>query len=163
MHILVKNKNTLILDDFEFKCCIGKYGFTKKKIEGEKKTPRGLFGLGNLFFRKEMYNSPKTKLKKIMIKKNMGWCDDPKSQKYNSLIKISKKFNHEKMFRNDRKYDLLIPIKYNMKNPIKGKGSAIFLHLTNDYKPTNGCIALKKKDFLILLKLIDHKTKIKII
>ena len=163
MHILVKNKNTLILDDFEFKCCIGKYGFTKKKIEGDKKTPRGLFGLGNLFFRKEMYNSPKTKLKKIMIKKNMGWCDDPKSQKYNSLIKISKKFNHEKMFRNDRKYDLLIPIKYNMKNPIKGKGSAIFLHLTNDYKPTNGCIALKKKDFLILLKLIDHKTKIKII
>ena len=163
MNIIVKNKNTLILDDFEFKCCIGKYGFTKKKIEGDKKTPKGLFGLGNLFFRKEMYNSPKTKLKKIMIKKNMGWCDDPKSQKYNSLIKISKKFNHEKMFRNDGKYDLLIPIKYNMKNPIKGKGSAIFLHLTNDYKPTNGCIALKKKDFLILLRLIDHKTKIKII
>jgi L,D-peptidoglycan transpeptidase YkuD (ErfK/YbiS/YcfS/YnhG family) len=110
-----------------------------------------------------MYNSPKTKLKKIMIKKNMGWCDDPKSQKYNSLIKISKKFNHEKMFRNDGKYDLLIPIKYNMKNPVKGKGSAIFLHLTKDYKSTNGCIALKKKDFLILLKLIDQKTKIKII
>ena len=163
MNIIVKNKNTLILDDFEFKCCIGKYGFTKKKIKGDKKTPRGLFGLGNLFFRKEMYNSPKTKLKKIMIKKNMGWCDDPKSQKYNSLIKISKKFNHEKMFRNDGKYDLLIPIKYNMKNPVKGKGSAIFLHLTKDYKSTNGCIALKKKDFLILLKLIDQKTKIKII
>jgi L,D-peptidoglycan transpeptidase YkuD (ErfK/YbiS/YcfS/YnhG family) len=163
MNIIVKNKNTLILDDFEFKCCIGKYGFTKKKIEGDKKTPRGLFGLGNLFFRKEIYSLPKTKLKKIIIKKNMGWCDDPKNPKYNSLIKISKKFNHEKMFRNDRKYDLLIPIKYNMKNPIKGKGSAIFLHLTNDYKPTNGCIALKKKDFLILLKLIDHKTKIKII
>ena len=147
MNIIVKNKNTLILDDFEFKCCIGKYGFTKKKIEGDKKTPRGLFGLGNLFFRKEMYNSPKTKLKKIMIKKNMGWCDDPKSQKYNSLIKISKKFNHEKMFRNDGKYNLLIPIKYNMKNPVKGKGSAIFLHLTKDYKSTNGCIALKKKIF----------------
>ena len=163
MNIIVKNKNTLILDDFEFKCCIGKYGFTKKKIEGDKKTPKGLFGLGNLFFRKEMYNSPKTKLKKIMIKKNMGWCDDPKSQKYNSLIKISKKFNHEKMFRNDGKYDLLIPIKYNMKNPIKGKGSAIFLHLTKDYKSTNGCIALKKNDFLILLRLIDQKTKIKII
>ena len=163
MNIIVKNKNTLILDDFEFKCCIGKYGFTKKKIEVDKKTPRGLFRLDNLFFRKKMYNSPKTKLKKIMIKKNMGWCDDPKSQKYNSLIKISKKFNHEKMFRNDGKYDLLIPIKYNMKNPVKGKGSAIFLHLTKDYKSTNGCIALKKKDFLILLKLINQNKKIKII
>ena len=60
MNIIVKNKNTLILDDFEFKCCIGKYGFTKKKIEGDKKTPRGLFGLGNLFFRKEIYSLPKT-------------------------------------------------------------------------------------------------------
>ena len=163
MNIIVKNKNTLILDDFEFKCCIGKYGFTKKKIEGDKKTPKGLCELGNLFFRKDIYSAPKTKLKKIIIKKNMGWCDDPKNIKYNSLTKISKRFNHEKMFRNDRKYDLLIPIKYNMKNPIKGKGSAIFLHLTNDYKPTNGCIALKKKDFFILLKLIDQKTKIKII
>ena len=94
----------------------------------------------------------------------MGWCDDVDSSKYNKLIKIPvKKIKYEKMFRKDRKYDLLIPVKYNTKRPIKNKGSAIFLHLTKDYKPTAGCVALRKNDFLILLKLIDKKTKIKII
>ena len=94
----------------------------------------------------------------------MGWCDDillPK--KYNKLIKIDKKSKHEKLKRKDTKYDLLIPIKYNFKKPISGKGSCIFLHLTKNYKPTAGCIALKKKDFLIMLKVIKKNSKIKII
>ena len=93
----------------------------------------------------------------------MGWCNDilfPK--KYNKLIKIDKKTKHERLNRKDNKYDLLIPVKYNFKKPITGLGSCIFIHLTNDYKPTAGCIALKKKDFLILLKIIKKKTKIKI-
>ena len=162
MNILLKNKNTLIFDEFKFKCCVGKHGFSKNKIEGDKKTPRGIFKLGNIFFRKDRVHIPVSKIKKIPIKKYMGWCDDPKNPRYNKLIKISKKIKHEKMFRRDNKYDFLIPIKYNMEKIIKKKGSAIFLHLTNNYKPTNGCIALKKNDFLILLKLINNKTKIKI-
>ena len=94
----------------------------------------------------------------------MGWCDDPKSKFYNKLIKIKKnlKISHEKLYRKDHKYDFFILIKYNYKNPIKLKGSAIFLHLTKNYLPTKGCIALCKKDFLILAKLINRKTRIKI-
>ena len=93
----------------------------------------------------------------------MGWCDDVNvSKKYNKLIKIEKKISYEKLYRKDSKYDLFIPIKYNFKNSIIGKGSCIFIHLTKDYQPTAGCIALKKKDFLILLKLINKRTKIKI-
>ena len=162
MNITVKNKNTLIFDEFKFKCCVGKHGFTKNKYEGDKKTPKGVFKLGNIFFRKKRNNLPISKIRKIPIKKNMGWCDDPKSSKYNKLIKITKKIKHEKMFRNDMKYDYLIPIKYNMEKITKNKGSAIFLHLKKDYKPTDGCIALKKNDFLILIKLINKKTRIKI-
>ena len=91
----------------------------------------------------------------------MGWCDDIKNKKkYNKLIKISNNIKHEKLYRKDSKYNILIPIKYNFKNTIVGKGSCIFIHLTKDYKPTAGCIALKKKDILILLKLINKKTKI---
>ena len=91
----------------------------------------------------------------------MGWCDDINSpENYNQLIKTTKKVRHEKLFRNDKKYDLLIPIKYNYQKKIIGKGSCIFLHITNDFKPTAGCIALKEKDFIILLKLINSKTKI---
>ena len=66
------------------------------------------------------------------------------------------------MFRRDYKYDYIIPINYNTKNIKIGKGSAIFIHLTKNYKTTAGCIALKKKDFLILLRLIRKNTKIKI-
>ena len=163
MTIILKNKETLKYDDFFLKCCIGKNGLTKSKIEGDKKTPKGIFSLGNLYFRKDRNSKPNTKLKCIPINKEMGWCDDPKNKKYyNKLINVNKKIRHEKLFRKDSKYDFLIPINYNTKQTRLGKGSAIFIHLTNNFKPTEGCIALKKKEFLILLKLIDKNTKIKI-
>ena len=163
MTILVKNKHTLQIDEFKLRCCIGKKGFTKNKKEGDKKTPKGTFQVENLYFRKDRINKPTTDLKCIEINNSMGWCDDINfSKKYNRLIKINKKVSHEKLKRKDYKYDLLIPIKYNFKKPIPGLGSCIFIHLTKDYKPTAGCIALKKNDFMIMLKLIKKNTKIKI-
>ena len=101
-------------------------------------------------------------MKKIELKKSMGWCDDPSNNNYNKLIKINNKIKCENLFRKDSIYDILIPINFNTKKIIKNKGSAIFLHLTNNYKKTLGCIALKKKDMLILLKLINKKSKIHI-
>ena len=84
-------------------------------------------------------------------------------QELNKLIDIKENVKHEKLFRKDNIYDFLIPISYNRKKRIVGKGSAIFIHLTNNYTKTKGCIGLKKNDFLILLKLINKKTKIRII
>ena len=163
MIILIKNKHTIKIDDFIFKCCVGKNGFTKFKKEGDLKTPKGTFEIENLYYRKDRLEKPKTKIKCVAIKKNMGWCDDSSSKKYyNKLINNKLKLHHESLFRKDHKYDLFIPIKYNFKKIIPGKGSCIFLHLTNNYKPTAGCIALKKKDFIIMLKIINKKTKIKI-
>jgi len=162
MIISLKNKHTLQLDEFKFKCCVGKNGLTRFKKEGDYKTPKGTFKLENLYYRKDRINKPKTKLKCIVIKKNLAWCDDENSKNYNKLTNVSKNFSHEKLFRKDRKYDLIIPIKYNFNKIIRGKGSCIFLHLTQNYKPTAGCIALKKKDFLIILKLINKNSKIKI-
>ena len=163
MTILVKNKHTLQIDQFKFRCCIGKKGSTKKKEEGDKKTPKGTYEIEHLYFRRDRKKKPSTILKCIQIKKDMGWCDDINiPEKYNKRIKIKKKIKHEKLKRNDYKYDLLIPIKYNFSKPIPGLGSCIFLHLTKNYKPTAGCIALKESDFLIMLKLIKKDTKIKI-
>jgi len=162
MIIFLKNKHTLQVDDFYFKCCIGQNGITTKKVEGDNKTPIGLYALGPLYYRKEKFTRLSTKLKKIQIKKNMGWCDDVNSKLYNKPIKTNTQFRHEKLYRNDRKYDLLIPIIYNFIKQKINKGSAIFLHLTNNYKKTKGCIAIKEKDMLILLRLINKKTKIKI-
>ena len=161
--INIKNHNLLQVDDFVFKCSVGKKGFSKKKIEGDNKTPVGLFELEHLYYRSDRVKKPNTNLKCIQIKKNMGWCDDTSFAKhYNKLIKIKKKIKHEKLFRKDHKYDFIIPIKYNFKKTILGNGSCIFIHLTKDYRPTLGCIAMNKKDFLILLKLINKNTKIKI-
>ena len=163
MTIFLKNKHTLQIDEFKFRCCIGKKGLTRNKKEGDKKTPKGNFDIGNLYFRKDRKKKPLTVLKCIEIKKGMGWCDDIRfPQKYNRLLKIKKNIRHEKLKRKDYKYDFLIPIKYNFKEPITGLGSCIFIHLTKDYKPTAGCIALREKDFLIILKLIKKNSKIKI-
>ena len=163
MTIFVKNKHTLQVDEFKFKCCVGKKGTTRQKKEGDNKTPKGTFRIENLYFRKDRRKKPLTLLKCIEIKEGMGWCDDIRfPKKYNKLFKIKKNIRHEKLKRKDDKYDLMIPIKYNFKKPVTGLGSCIFVHLTNNYKPTAGCIALKEKDFLIMLKLIKRNTKIKI-
>ena len=162
MLIRLKNKDNLIIDDFKFKCCIGKNGAKKHKIEGDYSTPKGIFRIGTLYYRKDRVTKPNTTLKTKIIKSNIGWCNDSKHKFYNKEIKIQKNIYYEKLYRKDHKYDYLIVINYNIKKILPGKGSAIFIHLTKNYYPTAGCIALKKKDFLILVKLINKKTKIKI-
>ena len=154
MTIIIKNKETLLIDDFKFKCSVGKRGFSKNKKEGDLKTPIGIFELGDIYYRTDRVEKPISKLKTNIIRKNMGWCNDPKSRYYNKLIRIKKnlKFNYEKLYRKDNKYDFFILIKYNYKKAKKDKGSAIFLHLTKNYLPTEGCIAITKKDFFILNK-----------
>ena len=163
MIIFLKNKHTLQIDDFYFKCCIGKNGLSRKKIEGDNKTPKGIFELGPLYYRDDRIKDLKSNIKKIKINKKMGWCNDKNDKKnYNKLIKIKKNLKYEKLYRKDKKYDLIIPIKYNFKKRILGKGSCIFLHLTKNYKATAGCIAMKENDFMVMLKLINNKTKIKV-
>jgi L,D-peptidoglycan transpeptidase YkuD (ErfK/YbiS/YcfS/YnhG family) len=162
MLIKLKNKDTLQFDNFVFKCTIGKKGISSKKKEGDLCTPKGTFSIKNLYYRSDRLLKPQTKIIIKKIKKNMGWCNDPKSNKYNSLVTVKEKIRYEKMYRKDHKYDIVVVIGYNLKKPIPYKGSAIFIHLTNNYKPTAGCIALNKKDLLILLKLINKKTEIKI-
>ena len=163
MIIFLKNKHTLQIDEFNFQCSVGKNGITANKIEGDKKTPAGFFKIEHLYYRKDRINLPETDLKCIKINKNMGWCDDKDyPKKYNQLINVNDKIGHEKLFRKDHKYDLLIPIKFNFNKRVLGKGSCIFIHLTENYIPTAGCVALKKKDFLIMLKLINKNTRIMI-
>ena len=162
MKITLKNKYTLKMDDFKFKCCIGKNGLKKNKTEGDKYTPKGTFKLGTLYYRKDRVKKPITSLKTKNIKKNMGWCNDPKKKNYNQEIKVNKNIKHEKLFRKDYKYNYLLVIEYNTKKIKPNKGSAIFIHLTKNFKATAGCIALLQKDFLIMTKLINKKSLIKI-
>ena len=157
-------KNFIYIGEFKLKCCIGKGGIKKNKIEGDNATPRGIFKIGSLFYRHDKIHIERTILHKIKITKNMGLCNDSNSIYYNKLFYISKKnnFTYEKLLRKDYKYNLLIPILYNYNKPKKNRGSAIFIHLTKNFRPTIGCIALKQKDFLVMLNLIKKNSKIRI-
>ena len=163
MIIKIKNKDTLIVDEFKLKCCVGKNGISKNKTEGDLTTPAGNFKIGNLYWRDDRVKKPITKLICKKIKRNMGWCNDINSRKYNQEIYFPFQYRAEKLYRKDNIYDIFINIKYNHSPIIKARGSAIFLHLSNKkYRPTSGCVALLKKDFLKILPLINKKTKISI-
>ena len=162
MHILI-NKNYLTFQNYKAKCAIGKRGIGYKKKEGDLITPKGIYKIKYILYRKDKVKKIQTKIKKIAIKKNMGWCNDPKSKFYNRLVKLPFAFNCEKLFRNESIYNLILVLNYNMNPIIKNKGSAIFIHIAKqNYKKTEGCIALKKIHLLKIIKKINKNTKVKI-
>jgi len=161
--IIVKKSGYLKYKNFKYRCALGKAGVNKKIKEGDGITPKGIFKITKIYYRVDKIKSVKTKLKKIKIRKNMGWCDDPNSRFYNQQVKLPSKFSHEKLYRNDDLYDLVAVLNYNTNPIIKNKGSAIFLHIAkNSYKKTEGCIALKKEHLINILMKIKKNTKIKI-
>jgi L,D-peptidoglycan transpeptidase YkuD (ErfK/YbiS/YcfS/YnhG family) len=160
MNIRLKRKYLYYLN-FKIKCAIGKNGVTKNKREGDLKTPKGIFKLKKIFYRSDRIKFFKSPIKKYCIKKNIGWCDDPKSKYYNREIKFPFNDSAEKFWRKDNIYDLIIVINYNFNPIIKNKGSAIFLHICKkNYLPTKGCIAINKKDMMNLIINIKNNTKL---
>ena len=161
--IIVKKSGYLKYKNLKFRCALGEAGIKKKNKEGDSVTPKGIFKITRLYYRPGRIKNITTTLKKIKIEKNMGWCDDPDSNFYNKQISLPNKFSHEKLYRNDNLYDLILIINYNTIPIIKNKGSAIFIHIAKkNYKKTKGCIALKKKDLIELISKIKKNTKIKI-
>jgi len=162
MNIELKNK-FLYFQKYKLRCSVGKRGITLKKKEGDKKTPKGEFKFKYILYRKDRIFDLKTRLKKIVIKKEMGWCDDPNSNNYNKIINFPSKYSAEKLWKKENVYDIIIVIDYNLNPLIKNKGSAIFLHIAKrKYQPTNGCIAVSKKNIRLIANAINKKTKIKI-
>ena len=162
MHILI-NKKYLILNQYKVKCSIGKRGIGLKRKEGDLITPIGQYKIKCVLYRKDRIKKIQSKLRKIIIKKNMGWCDDPKSNRYNKLIYLPFNYSYEQLFKKENIYDIILVLSYNMSPIKKNKGSAIFIHVAKkNYNKTKGCIAVKKSDLLKILKEIKVNTKVKI-
>ena len=162
MHILV-NKRYLTYNQYKVKCALGKRGIGLKKKEGDLITPIGLYKIKYILYRKDRIKKIQSKLKKVVIKKNMGWCDDPKSKKYNKLINFPYDYSFEQLFKKENIYDIILVLNYNMRPVKKNKGSAIFIHVAKkNYRRTQGCVAVKKSDLLKILKEIKKNTKVKI-
>jgi L,D-peptidoglycan transpeptidase YkuD (ErfK/YbiS/YcfS/YnhG family) len=161
--IIINKSGYLKYKNFKFRCSLGKAGIKKKTKEGDQVTPKGIFKVIKIYYRKDKIKKIINPIKKIQIKKNMGWCDDPKSDLYNQQIKLPNKFSYEKLYRKDGLYDIILVLNYNTSPIVKKKGSAIFIHIAKrKFKPTEGCIGLKKNDLIKLLKKIKKNTKIKI-
>jgi len=162
MHIFIK-KNNLFVDQYKIKCSIGKRGIKNKKKEGDKITPKGKFKIKIIFYRKDRIPNFNSKIPKMPINKNMGWCDDPKSKYYNKLIKFPFKYKAEKLYRTDNIYDIILVLNFNT-NPIRrGKGSAIFIHIAKkNYSKTLGCVSVSKKNLKKIIKKIDKYTTVNI-
>ena len=169
----LNKKYLLKVGDKTFGCQLGLGGlsFPSRKIEGDKTTPIGKWYILSIYYRSDRVLRPKIKKKNVLkinrITKSCGWCDDIRSLNYNKHVKInnfpSLNFNYERLWREDSAYDLIIVISHNVKPTIKNKGSAIFIHCSfSDNRNTMGCIALKKKDILMLIKNLRANTFIKI-
>ena len=161
--IIVKKSGYLKYNNLKFRCALGEAGIGRKLKEGDKITPEGIFKIIKVYYRPDRIKKIITNFKTVKIKKNMGWCDDSKSLTYNRQIKLPSKFTHEKLYRRDNIYNLIAVLNYNMNPTVKRNGSAIFIHIAKkNYKPTAGCIALKREDLIKLLKKIKKNTRIKI-
>ena len=161
--IIVKKSGYLKYKDLKFRCALGKAGINKKKREGDNITPKGIYRITKIYYRADRIKNIKTIIEKIKIKKNIGWCDDPNSNLYNKQIILPSKFGHEKFYRKDNIYDLILVLNYNINPTIKNKGSAIFIHVAKKtYKKTKGCVALKKVHLIELISKIKKNTKVKI-
>ena len=161
--IIINKSGELKYKNLKFNCAVGKAGIGKKIKEGDKITPIGTYKIVNIYYRKDRIKKLSSKFKLIEITKDMAWCDDPKSKKYNQLVKLPINYTHEKLYRKDNIYDLLLVLNYNMCPIIKNKGSAIFIHITKkNYQATQGCIALKKAHLVKLTLKINKNVKIKI-
>ena len=159
--IIINKYGQLKYKNIRFKCALGKAGIGKKSIEGDNLTPKGTYKIVKIYYRKDRIKKISSKFKLTKITKNMGWCDDPYSKKYNQLIRLPNKYSYEKLYQKNNVYDLLLVLDYNMNPIIRNKGSAIFIHVAKkNYKPTAGCIALKKEDLLKLINTIKLNTKI---
>ena len=159
MHILI-NKKYLSLNNYKVKCTIGKRGIGSKKKEGDLITPKGKYKIKYILYRKDRVKI-RSKIKKIIIKKNMGWCDDPNSKNYNKLIRLPSVYKYEKLYKSENVYDIIIVLNYNMSPIIKNKGSAIFIHVAKkNYEKTQGCVAVKKADLLKITENLKRGTTV---
>ena len=162
MHIYINKKN-LIYKNYKAKCAIGKRGIGYKKKEGDLITPRGKYKIKFILYRKDRVKKIQSKIKKIEIKKNIGWCNDPLSKNYNKIIKLPSLHSYERLYKKENIYDIILVLNYNMNPTIKNKGSAIFIHVAKkNYEKTEGCVAIDKRSLIKIAKELKKSTQVKI-
>jgi L,D-peptidoglycan transpeptidase YkuD (ErfK/YbiS/YcfS/YnhG family) len=143
---------TLIWRGQTLRCALGLGGVGVEKEEGDGATPAGLLPLRRVFYRADRVPPPRCSLPIEPISQTDGWCDDPTHRDYNRIVHLPHDARHEELWRRDEVYDIVAVLGWNDQPVVKGRGSAIFLHVARpDYAPTEGCVALAMQDLLRIL------------
>jgi L,D-peptidoglycan transpeptidase YkuD (ErfK/YbiS/YcfS/YnhG family) len=134
------------------RCALGRAGITPDKREGDGGTPAGAWRLVGVLYRADRIGRPATRLPVAAVRHDDGWCDDPGDRRYNRPIGLPYAASHERLWRDDHLYDLVVILDYNLARPVPGRGSAIFLHLAGPgLAPTAGCVAVELEPMRRLL------------
>ena len=160
--IIVTSRKTHFIDR-QIPCAIGHGGITHRKIEGDGATPAGLFSLGPLLYRPDRISLTQVAIAAVPLRSSHIWSDDVDDVHYNHLLRdvAHWPFSHERMFRADPVYDLVIPVQYNTDSPQVGLGSAIFLHIWRGPRiPTQGCVAFSRDDFVWIIRHLTERTRL---
>ncbi|MGS4887298.1 L,D-transpeptidase family protein [Roseibium sp. MB-4] len=158
VHALPRDRTKGILQcgSITVPCALGRSGIITRKREGDGATPTGTFELLQVYYRADRSQRPQTVLPLEVLKPELGWCDDPGHRRYNRLVDLPFQASHEKMWREDRLYDIVVVLDCNMYPPVKGKGSAIFFHIAReDYRPTEGCVAVSPQHMRLILSKVS--------
>lgn len=152
MDLTVSADGFLRIGARSYRCALGRGGVREEKIEGDGATPVGSFALRRVLYRPDRLEAPETALPLAPVEPDQGWCDAPADPMYNRQVRLPYPASHEKLWRDDHLYDVIVVLGHNDDPPEPGAGSAIFMHVARaDYGPTEGCVALRLPDLLAVL------------
>ena len=156
-----RRRGFITFKNYRIPCVFGRAGIIRQKKEGDGGTPKGFLRARRVYYKRGVVVRPKTKLPIKALRHNDGWCDDPNNKMYNKFVKLPFDGSYENLWRSDNLYNYIVVLDHNIRPVRKGKGSAIFLHVASeDFKPTEGCIAVSEKNMLQLLEHLDFKSMI---
>jgi L,D-peptidoglycan transpeptidase YkuD (ErfK/YbiS/YcfS/YnhG family) len=161
IHVIPRggHRGLLIAGHLRLPVALGRTGVVSRKIEGDGGTPRGSLPLRRLWYRADKVRTPKSFLPARATRRDDLWCDAPGDRNYNRPVRAPYPASHEKMWRDDDVYDFVVELGWNDRPRFQGRGSAIFMHLARPgFKPTEGCVALRRQDMERLLPLLGPET-----
>jgi L,D-peptidoglycan transpeptidase YkuD (ErfK/YbiS/YcfS/YnhG family) len=154
-------RGTLSVGLFRVPCALGYSGIRADKREGDGATPRGRFALRRVLYNPSRGPRPQTRLPVGRIARDDGWCDAPRDRNYNRAVRHPYPASAERLWRKDCLYDLIVVLGHNDWPRVRGRGSAVFLHIAHDdFRPTQGCIAVRAPDLRRIIARLSRRAQV---
>jgi L,D-peptidoglycan transpeptidase YkuD (ErfK/YbiS/YcfS/YnhG family) len=163
VRLVARADGSLVAAGAAYRCALGRGGVSARKREGDGATPLGVWPLRFVLYRPDRVARPRTTLPVLPLWPWDGWCDDADDEAYNRYVPLPYPARHERLWRADALYDLIVVLGYNDGPVVAGAGSAIFLHVAApDSRQTEGCVALAEPDLRAVLARVASGSALEI-